>query len=128
MTRKKEAVCPNCGQWNYKPPTYEQAPKIDSDCISREAVLRELDKYLCGVPFNEKGIDEVIKELPPVTPSRPKGKWIVLREEYEFMGGIVNEPRGCKCSNCNKVVRFKSVFCPNCGADMRESEDKNEKM
>ena len=50
------------------------------------------------------------------------GHWIVIREEFEFMGGIVNEPRGCKCSNCNKVVRFKSDFCPNCGAKMEVEE------
>ena len=47
------------------------------DCISREAVLIELDKYLCGVPFDEKGIDEVIKELPLVT-SQPR--WIPVSE------------------------------------------------
>lgn len=38
------------------------------DAISREAVMMELDKYLCGVPFDEKGIDIVIKELPSVKP------------------------------------------------------------
>jgi Zn finger protein HypA/HybF involved in hydrogenase expression len=67
----------------------------------------------------DKVLDMAIKALK----QQPKtGHWIVIREEFEFMGGIVNEPRGCKCSNCNKVVRFKSDFCPNCGADMRESE------
>ena len=39
-----------------------------TDAISRQAVLMEIDKYLCGVPFEEKGIDIVIKELPPVIP------------------------------------------------------------
>lgn len=49
--------------------TLEQEPC--KDCISRESVLMELGKYLCGVPFDEKGIDEVIKELPSVTPQQP---------------------------------------------------------
>lgn len=40
------------------------------NAISRQAVLMEIDKYLCGVPFLEKGIDVVIKELPPVTPTK----------------------------------------------------------
>ena len=63
----------------------------------------------------DEALDMAIKALK----QQPKtGHWIVIREEFEFMGGIVNEPRDCKCSNCNKVVRFKSDFCPNCGAKM----------
>ena len=60
-------------------------------------------------------IDEAIKALE----QQPKsGKWIVIRKEYEFMGSIVNEAQGCKCSNCDGIVKLKSDFCPNCGADM----------
>lgn len=103
----------------------------EKDCIYREETLNKINALIAEyIPLMPIGwtlplnIAKTINEMPTVTPSRPRGKWIVLREEYEFMGGIVNESRGCKCSNCNKVVRFKSVFCPNCGADMRESEDK----
>lgn len=52
----------------------EQEPCTDA--ISRQAVLMEVDKYLCGVPFEEKGIDEVIKELPLVKPTEKVGQWI----------------------------------------------------
>lgn len=103
----------------------------EKDCIYREETLNKINALIAEyIPLMPIGwtlplnIAKTINEMPTVTPSRPRGKWIVLREKYEFMGGIVNESRGCKCSNCNKVVRFKSVFCPNCGADMRESEDK----
>ena len=47
-----------------------------TDAISRQAVLMEIDKYLCGVPFEEKGIDEVIKDLPLVIPAEKMGRWI----------------------------------------------------
>lgn len=30
---------------------------------------------------------------------------------------------GWMCSNCNRDVSNESNFCPNCGADMRESEE-----
>lgn len=98
------------------------------DCISRQEVNTLVDELARAISdercFISRGRDTAtimqdILDLPSVTPQRPKGKWIVLREEYEFMGGIINEPRGCECSNCNKVVGFKSNFCPNCGADMR---------
>lgn len=95
------------------------------DCISTEMVIDTIKYYWINPQdFNFKDLIADICALPSVQPQRPKGKWIVLREEYEFMGGIINEPRGCECSNCNKVVGFKSNFCPNCGADMRKSEDK----
>ena len=64
------------------------------DCISRRAVLMELDKYLCGVPFDEKGIDEVIKELPSVQPEPKKG-FISIADVMsvfdDFMCGDVDE-------------------------------------
>jgi NADH pyrophosphatase NudC (nudix superfamily) len=94
--------------------------------LEQESITWIVGKDNCQVAVRNMPIDKMQKicaiigeeEQQPTT-----GHWIVIREEFEFMGGIVNEPRGCKCSNCNKVVRFKSDFCPNCGADMRESEE-----
>ena len=66
---------------------YAQAKRdlLCEDCISREAVMRELGKYLCGVSFDEKGIDEVIKELPSVTPQQTR--WIPVSERLpEIIG------------------------------------------
>lgn len=88
--------------------TNEEAIELIYD-IQTDAVYNIL-------PDEKEALQMAIKALE----QQPKtGHWIVIREKYEFMGGTVNEPRGCKCSNCNKVVRFKSDFCPNCGADMR---------
>jgi hypothetical protein len=105
------------------------------DCISRIDLIAVMHLIMDDAKIGDNDEDyeslddikeqyiEIAKGMPSVTPSIPRGKWIFIRKEYRFMGGIVNEPQGCKCSNCNKVVRFKSNFCPNCGADMRESEE-----
>ena len=94
------------------------------DCISREEALKVMcDKcpmYNCVTGCSSY---RHIEKLPSVQPQPKKGKWEVIRKEYEFMGSVVNEPQGCKCSNCGGIVKFKSDFCPSCGADMRESED-----
>lgn len=44
--RKKEAICPNCGQWNYKPPTYERQKVLDKFGIEHY-VMFSLIKYKC---------------------------------------------------------------------------------
>lgn len=105
------------------------------DCISRRDAINELklayfNKDLqsakddpCIVDAMTDWAIRTIKNLPSVTPQPKRGKWEVIRKEYEFMGGIVNEPQGCKCSNCDGIVKFKSDFCPSCGADMREVQD-----
>lgn len=109
--------------------------RTDEDCISREAVLDEIDKYIkkaqsTGTVDDFISFKElVVKQLPSVTPQPKRGKWEVIRKEYEFMGGIVNEAQGCKCSNCGGIVKFKSDFCPNCGSynggDSECHEDKD---
>jgi hypothetical protein len=98
---------------------------INNDAISRQAVLIELDKYLSGVSFDEKGIDVVIKELPPVSPQPKMGRWITSSH------GFPPEPTTV-CSECGFDRDFyvrsrgfdKIKYCPNCGAKMAESEDK----
>lgn len=48
--------------------------------------------------------------------SREKGRWIPYLKE----GLIV------KCSECKSRYTLGYNFCPNCGADMREVEDRND--
>lgn len=43
---------------------------------------------------------------------RPKGEWIKIGDI-----GLAY-----KCSNCNEIDCKASSYCPNCGANMRESE------
>ena len=58
---------------------------------------------------------EVFKLLPSVQPEREQGKWIPQGWNGTY----------CKCSCCDAVYVTAEIpynFCPNCGADMRETE------
>ena len=86
------------------------------DCVSREEALLALtgmdlptDRDKLIALFTER-----IQHLPPVTPQRPKGKWI-MNSDY---------PDRLICDKCNAqfdVWHWESKqmhFCPNCGAEM----------
>jgi hypothetical protein len=72
-------------------------------------VLIELDKYLSGVSFDEKGIDVVIKELPPVTPQQRTGTWIECSDE---------SGKWYECDQCHTDWGGPVNYCPHCGAKM----------
>lgn len=115
------------------------------DCISRDTLERAISELTYWHPTTDGRLEvggaydntvykvedvwRLTRVLPSVTPQPKRGKWEVIRKEYEFMGGIVNEPQGCKCSNCGGIVKFKSDFCPNCesynGGDSECHEDKD---
>ena len=87
------------------------------DCISREQTLKAFAEKCGGecacCEYNGSGNDtaencKLIKSMPSVTPSRPEGKWI-----------------DDNCSICGYGVEpwNNTPYCPNCGADMRESEE-----
>ena len=100
----------------------EQQPS--EDCISRQAVdtlvdelARAISDERCFVPRGRSttAIMQDILDLPPVTPQRPKGKWIV-------------HPKGIYahlvCSKClsNAPYDCETNYCPNCGAEMEVEE------
>lgn len=87
------------------------------DCISQQAVLdkKELVELEDGQSFyciNPKDVET----LPSVTPSISKGEWLHI-----YKSGIA-----CECSRCHIQMPITEYyhFCPNCGADMRESEER----
>ena len=103
----------------------QNLPPVNSkpcgDAISREAVLNILVPYR----LEESKIAEEVKSLPSVTPSRRKGHW---NEYYTSQKG--NDVFNCKeCGHTFIVMQGQDDmnFCPNCGAEMvepQESEDK----
>jgi hypothetical protein len=118
----------------HKVNTLEQKPC--KDAVSRQAIL-EWIKESVELYANTYSIDmlnmwmlfeEQIKAMPPVTPTRKKGKWIIDDEE---LGRIWY----CHCSNCKKdpqdyiggtenwwLVRLPD-YCPNCGIKMESEEE-----
>mgnify|MGYP007115372865 CR=1 FL=1 len=96
------------------------------DCISREEVISEIDRYIdkaqsTGTRDDFISFQElVVKQLPSVTPTRTKGKWIQTKDECD---GVNFYDFSFECTKCGKEQSFKSNYCPNCGAYMRESGD-----
>ena len=95
------------------------------DAISRAALLEELGEE----PFNWNDSPEEFQEVrdyqwfrslvenaPSVTPKQKVGKWIRSWCEWQ---------QYLECSKCGYEtgLRCDTKYCPNCGADMRESED-----
>lgn len=95
------------------------------DCISRaevrQLICKNNDKYGYSDRFHE--FTQECLQLPSVTPTRPKGKWILIHPLQEDDDGAYI------CSNCEHGdwdcdTNYK--YCPFCGADMREREEKND--
>lgn len=101
--------------------TPQEAIQELKDASNSEVRYGDTEHHYDEVMKRVEAFDMAIKALE----QQPKtGRWIVIRKEYEFMGSVVNEAQGCKCSNCDWIVKLKSDFCPNCGAKM-EVEDEN---
>lgn len=89
--------------------------KASENCISKA----DIKTYLSAPDANG---DRIIYEsdldlLPPVTPQRPKGKWIrnLIRNAKD---GCIGAKMICsECNNDNKHDEYMK-FCPNCGAEM----------
>ena len=81
------------------------------DYISREALKDafEEDGHLSAY------VEEMINAIPAAD-VRPvvRGKWRLI--VYEIVG------HDYQCSECGWNNDMASHFCPNCGADMRETE------
>ena len=91
------------------------------DLISRQAAIERIEKQKYREPSigvwkeNDRvalacydTVIEALKRLPSVEPK--KGKW------------AMDENLMCVCSECGYETFLESRYCPNCGADMRESE------
>ena len=83
-----------------------------------DVVGQDREKYSWGLGLIESYISD-IEELPAAEPVR-HGKWI--RDEF-----------GSKCGHCGLYAYrdkfdkpWESPYCPNCGADMRGTEDGSE--
>lgn len=92
----------------------------DDDAISRQAVLDAIDEIDKDACMNEyHAIVKAIEDLPSVQPILPRGHWIMTSEKDELYCYVA------KCSVCGmeSINNGADCYCPNCGADMRESEE-----
>lgn len=91
---------------------------MNDDLVRRDDILklkRTLYRVRYGTGYQSIEDTEAVEvddiESIPAVDVRPVvwGKW-------EYIGGYGYQYR---CSNCIKCVERKTVYCPNCGADMR---------
>lgn len=79
--------------------------------MTNEEVLKEINKWLDGCPFEDtkKAFRIAMKAL-----EKPQGEWI-FQEGVTTMGSL-------ECSRC-KYLDFRRAYfnyCPNCGAYMKK--------
>lgn len=95
------------------------------DCISREQTLKAFtakcvgECACCKYNGSDNGTAEnckLIKSMPSVTSTRPKGKWIHWTDDYK-------DYVTCSCCGYGEegevLLSDKTPFCPICGADMK---------
>ena len=85
---------------------------MKNDLVSRQKAIDIAYKYRADI------IAEEIEDLPSAQSERNRGHWV----------GIDDEP--CETWECDKCGYIQECFedelpnyCPNCGADNRESDD-----
>ena len=124
MTKEKEPLLEEQEALDMAISALKQEPC--EDAISREDVIKLVECSGYDLQFRTDNADmcDDVRKLPSVTPSRRKGHWIEERDDY-------GEIQGWHCSNCYEDSGFttdcKWDSCPNCGADMRESEVSNDR-
>lgn len=91
------------------------------DCVSREGARQFLYEEIDRLNNDElydifsKIIDDMYNELPPVTPTRKSGlHWIERFDNFD---------KWFECPYCHRDSEYTYNYCPNCGADMRGTEN-----
>ena len=102
------------------------------DCISREALERELNAQYAVKAISAETIIDILNHLPSVQPTRPHGEWI-LKQRGPYVdivcskcgyAGVKEYAYNYTVNEVEKDGDYKNItasmcFCENCGADMR---------
>lgn len=93
---------------------------IDADVLG----LTDMEIIMCNSSYKEalKMLIDKIDNAPTIIPKHKQGKWIE-HEWAEKIGEILVS--NYECTECHEWMREVSDFCPNCGAEMMESEENN---
>ena len=97
--------------------------KMHEDNRNKEIVYKQdvIDAIITWVVKDEPDMEIPINLIGRIHDlSLHKGHWISLDD----FRGKYNE-NGYKCSECGNQSDYEENYCPNCGADMRESKGEN---
>lgn len=122
---------------NYAPYVDEAIKRLSAepcgDCISRQEALSMQYRIDDSATLSSRDVVDVydIENLPPVRPKSKTGRWEHGKElSREYIGQMVVNINylDWHCSNCHCIIEQSTKpewnYCPNCGADMTESEEK----
>lgn len=92
---------------------------VMADYINRDSVI-ELSREYYSQGLKEKAVPvTAIRNIPSADVVEVRhGEWINKTMSVPSSHGQTYGRYGC--SVCKNKVRYKSNFCPNCGADMRK--------
>ena len=97
--------------------------------VNRETTTTKGTEYLDGYAKCQHDILDIINQLPSAQPERKKGKWVevAVTDGYD-KDGIKTWISVMQCDQCGFIVNAveghmaQYNYCPNCGADMRNSK------
>lgn len=89
---------------------------MSNDLVSRQAAIDIFDDYNIAVENGEiesyRRYREQLSNLPSVQPPKT-GRWIPIKPLLT----------AARCSECKRAFTDRTIFCPNCGAKMKENEN-----
>ena len=108
-------------------PKYTDGKKLASIRHLNDFLEKELEEPIevtqdmcIGFTMALECIEKFIKDLPSANPVRKKGHWIMTNNYLTAAYGSIDY---VKCSCCGDESLEEGDYCPNCGADMKESEN-----
>ena len=83
------------------------------DCISRQAAIDDIWDGT-NMDIYTREVKEHLEALPPVTPARKMGRWIMHIDD------LFPSESTMECSECgeHQPITIDDNYCPNCGAKM----------
>ena len=105
--------------------TQEEAMNMSNEQAVQ--ILIPMRNMMCdqnGCPISD-AVFALDKAIEVLSADRPRGEWVRHehpRYEYDRENGDTEAGIWYSCSICQSIPVYKSNFCPNCGADMRERE------
>ena len=83
------------------------------------AILNAVDTAPTVEAYTSEQVKELVDLNKKLSEERPEGEWI--KWNFKTFGAMGDWEY--KCSNCEKVYGGQYNFCPNCGAQMKESAE-----
>ena len=90
--------------------------------IREQVVIDRLSHWYSDMLETGKEQEDLIEVIKAIPSAEPKtAHWIA---DIDRWGDVITTVNGYRCDKCNAFDSDKDNYCPNCGAKMAESEDK----